>query len=57
LELIIYGRNVGIKVRDIFSGLLIDFFQGSDVAIKFLVTSVDHWGVNEASGCAQKRGY
>jgi hypothetical protein len=52
----IYGRNVGIKVKDIFLGLLIVFFQGSDATIKILVVSVGHWGVNGAGGFAQKMG-
>jgi len=53
----IYSRNVGMKVKYIFLSLLLSFFEGSDATIIVLVVSVGHWGVNGASGSAQKRGY
>jgi len=46
----IYGSNVGSKVRDIFLGLLIDFVQGNDAAIKVLVASVGPWGGKGVGG-------
>jgi hypothetical protein len=52
----IYGRNVGSKVRDIFPNFLIDFVQGSDLVIKFLVASMSHWGGKGVGEFTYKRG-
>jgi hypothetical protein len=36
--------NIGINVIDLFLGLLMGFFQGSDVVVKVLVVGVGHLG-------------